>query len=91
MHSENAFLGSHPDQLKANPVRVKPARADPHNRIPASTVRYICGGVSDMTLHRWLNDQNKAFPRPIYIGRRRYWREADIIAWLNAQAEVEQA
>ena len=38
-----------------------------------------------MTLWRWLADDNLAFPRPIYIGKRRYWREADILAWLDAQ------
>ncbi|WP_456238888.1 DUF7146 domain-containing protein [Pseudorhodobacter wandonensis] len=64
---------------------------EPHIRIPASIVRNMCGGVSDRTLHRWLNDPGKAFPRPIYIGRRRYWRVADIIAWLNAQAEQGRA
>ncbi|MBC7286135.1 MAG: AlpA family phage regulatory protein [Hoeflea sp.] len=58
---------------------------NPTKRIPASAVKEICGGVSDMTLWRWLNDDNLDFPRPIYIGRRRYWREADIIEWLEAR------
>lgn len=57
-------------------------------RIPARDVRDICGGVSDMTLWRWLNDPALNFPKPIYIGRRRYWREADVSAWLDAQGEV---
>ena len=55
-------------------------------RISARSVREICGGVSDMTLWRWLNDPTLNLPRPTYIGRRRYWREADVIAWLDAQA-----
>lgn len=38
-------------------------------------------GISDMTLWRWLADARIAFPRPIYIGRRRYWRLADLTAW----------
>ncbi|WP_323009820.1 hypothetical protein [Paracoccus sp. (in: a-proteobacteria)] len=62
------------------PVAFHPAR-----RIPAATVCEICGGVSDMTLHRWLKDAALAFPRPIYIGRRRYWLEADVLAWLKAR------
>jgi predicted DNA-binding transcriptional regulator AlpA len=38
-----------------------------------------------MTLHRWLNNPDLNFPKPAYIGRRRYWREADVIAWLEAR------
>lgn len=33
-------------------------------------------GVSQMTLWRWLKETD--FPRPIYIGRYRYWRLADL-------------
>ncbi|EYD71488.1 hypothetical protein Rumeso_05011 [Rubellimicrobium mesophilum DSM 19309] len=39
-----------------------------------------------MTLWRWLNEPAMGFPRPTYIARRRYWRETDVIAWLEAQA-----
>ncbi|MAC81777.1 MAG: transcriptional regulator [Rhodobacteraceae bacterium] len=56
--------------------------------ITAGAVRDALGGVSDMTLWRWLNDPALNFPKPIYIARRRYWREADVSAWLDAQAEV---
>jgi predicted DNA-binding transcriptional regulator AlpA len=58
---------------------------NPNKRIQASEVREICGGISDMSLWRWLNDPALNFPRPIYIGRRRYWKEADVIAWLEEQ------
>ena len=67
--------------LKSNPDH----DSNPHRRIQAATVREMCGGISDMSLWRWLNDTAIDFPRPIYIGRRRYWREADIIAWLEAR------
>lgn len=60
------------------------ARTNPHRRIAAHEVRHLCGDVSDMWLHRRLADSD--FPKPIYIGRRRFWREADVIAWLDAQA-----
>ena len=56
--------------------------------LTAAAVRDALGGVSDMTLWRWLNDPALNFPKPIYIARRRYWREADVSAWLDAQAEV---
>jgi len=54
-------------------------------RIPAAAVRDLCGGISDMTLWRWLDRQG--FPKPSYIARRRYWREADVVEWLDAQGE----
>ena len=56
--------------------------------IPAAVVRELCGGISDMSLWRWLNDPALDFPRPIYIARRRYWRQADVLAWVEAQAEA---
>jgi len=49
-------------------------------------VRNICGGVSDMTLWRWLNDPAMRFPKPIYIARRRFFREAEIAAWIETRA-----
>lgn len=58
---------------------------DSEKRIGAGAVRALCGGVSDMSLHRWLNDPDLNFPKPIYIARRRYWREAEIIEWLNSR------
>lgn len=58
---------------------------NPHKRINAAQVCELCGGVSDMSLHRWLNNPELAFPKPIYISRRRYWREVDVIEWLDAR------
>ena len=52
-------------------------------RIGAAVVRDLCGGVSDVTLARWL--RARGFPQPTYIARRRYWREADVLAWLDSQ------
>ena len=57
-----------------------------HVHIPASTVREICGGISDMTLWRWLDQRD--FPQPVRIARRRYWRMDDVVAWLEAQREA---
>jgi predicted DNA-binding transcriptional regulator AlpA len=79
MHSETEITPAMAAQSAQTPL-------NPHKRITARTVCDMCGGVSDMTLHRWLKDPDKEFPRPIYIGKRRYWREADVIAWLDAQA-----
>jgi predicted DNA-binding transcriptional regulator AlpA len=52
-------------------------------RIAAAQTRALCGDISDMTLWRWLNERD--FPKPIYIARRRFWREADVLAWLDSQ------
>jgi predicted DNA-binding transcriptional regulator AlpA len=43
-------------------------------------------GITDMTLWRWLKNADLSFPNPIYINRRRYFDEADIIAWERARA-----
>lgn len=56
-----------------------------HKRINARAVCDLCGGVSDMSLWRWLNNPELNFPKPIKIGARRYWREADIVAWLDGR------
>ncbi len=53
--------------------------------IKAATVREICGGVSDMSLWRWLNDPALNFPKPIKIQTRRYWRETDVAEWLECR------
>lgn len=53
--------------------------------ISAKTVRELCGNISDMSLWRWLNDPALGFPRPIYIQKRRFWREAEILEWIEAR------
>jgi predicted DNA-binding transcriptional regulator AlpA len=62
-----------------------------HKLLSAAAVRELCGGVSDMTLWRWLADPDLAFPKPVYIGKRRYWREADLITWIEARANEAAA
>lgn len=53
--------------------------------IIAAAVRKMFGGVSDMTIWRWVQDEKLDFPKPLYIGRTRYWREAELVAWVEAQ------
>lgn len=48
-------------------------------------VREHCGAVSDMTLWRWLNDENSRFPAPTYVNRRRYWRASEIDMWWQSR------
>jgi hypothetical protein len=42
----------------------------------AAAVRKRYGGISDMTLWRWINSPTSGFPQPKYIERRRFWDEA---------------
>ncbi len=46
--------------------------------LTANQVRQRYGGISDMTLWRWMHDARVGFPRPVVIQRRRYWPEHDI-------------
>jgi predicted DNA-binding transcriptional regulator AlpA len=39
-----------------------------------------------MTIHRWLNDPDLNFPRPVYIGRYRYWVLEELLEWEGDQA-----
>lgn len=56
----------------------------PERRISAKQVRELCGGCSDMWLHRRLRDSD--FPRPQLIAGRRFWREREVLEWLDRQA-----
>lgn len=50
--------------------------------IKANRVCELCGGISQMTLWRWLNDDSLNFPKPIYIQRYRYWDEQSLHEWI---------
>ena len=58
-----------------------------HKRIAARELRNLCGGVSDMTIWRYLHDPYLNFPKPIYIKKRRYWQETEVISWLESQKQ----
>jgi len=49
--------------------------------ITAATVCDRLGGVSRMTLWRWLRDPTIDLPTPVYIKHRRYWLEHEIEAY----------
>ena len=53
--------------------------------LTAAAVRSALGGISDMSLWRWSHDPALGFPKPIRIQSRRYWREAEIAAWLESR------
>ena len=53
--------------------------------LPAAQVRARYG-VSDMSLWRWLKNEDLAFPHPIKINNRRFWRLNDLEAWEASRA-----
>lgn len=55
--------------------------------LTAPRVRRRYGGVSEMWLHRRLTDSDSDFPQPIYMGRLRMWRIADLEAYERRCAE----
>lgn len=63
--------------------------------LPAKDVRAKFGGVSQMSLWRWLQDESLGFPKPTMIRNRRYWdsdeievfRERMVGAGINKRAE----
>ena len=54
--------------------------------IPTRQLRNRYGGVSHMWVERRLEDPD--FPRPVYLGGRRYWSVAALEAW-EKQAAAE--
>lgn len=59
--------------------------------IPArlTAARYA---VTIRTLDRWLADPTVGLPRPVYLGRLRFWRVADLAAWeAEASARADEA
>ena len=63
-------------------------QSDNQRRLTATQVRDRLGGISDMTLWRWLQDEGLGFPKPAVIKRRRYFLEADIEKWEAAHIQV---
>ncbi len=60
---------------------------DPDGYIFAKQLRELFGGVSDMTLHRWIKDEQLQFPQPVYFNTRRYWRRRDVLDWFAMQGK----
>lgn len=54
---------------------------DNNRLITSAQVRAIFGGISDMSLWRWINDPALNFPKPSYIQRRRFFDAAEIEAF----------
>jgi predicted DNA-binding transcriptional regulator AlpA len=55
----------------------------------AAQVRARYGGISDMTLWRWLHDEELGFPQPIRINGRRFWSEEALNTWEGSHAAAQ--
>lgn len=63
-----------------------PALTDPSEQyLRSDAVREKFGGISDITLRRWVNDPEIGFPKPKVIGRRWFFKVGDIEAWEERQ------
>jgi hypothetical protein len=52
-----------------------PPVPDDEDLVPSPMVKKENGGISDMTLWRWMRDPHVQFPHPdIIINGRRYWK-----------------
>jgi predicted DNA-binding transcriptional regulator AlpA len=49
--------------------------------VTSRQVKARYGGVSDMTIWRWLRDRNLNFPQPLVINGRRLWRLDALEDW----------
>jgi predicted DNA-binding transcriptional regulator AlpA len=54
--------------------------------LTAKQLRTRFGGISDMTIFRWLRDEQLQFPQPMVLNARRYWLLSDIQAWEQKHA-----
>jgi predicted DNA-binding transcriptional regulator AlpA len=52
----------------------------------AAQVRTRYGGMSDMALWRWLQDETLGFPKPLVINNRRFWLAAALSDWERMRA-----
>ena len=78
-------------ETKNQPIHEPITLVDAPRLISASDVRKMIGNVSDMTIWRWLKDEKLSFPKPIYVQRRRFWRESELLSWINnRQSELPE-
>lgn len=69
--------------------KMEPAASTDGDRLlTAAQLRCYFGGVSDMTIYRWLKDAKLGFPKPVFICTNRYWRLAEIEAFVKAQEKA---
>jgi predicted DNA-binding transcriptional regulator AlpA len=78
LYSATAFAADHNDIHDTT-------NGNRYRLISAVDLREMFGGVTDMTISRWLKNDKLAFPKPIRIATRRYWYEIEMIEWVRNQ------
>ena len=75
------YPNEHARPKLANPVATPPG--DDDALLTSRQVRAKVGGISDMTLWRWLESDVVRFPQPtLRVNKRRYWSAGAIRRWL---------
>ena len=57
------------------------------NLMPAPAARRYLGNISDMCLWRWERNPEMGFPQPIRINKRKYFRKADLDAFIERRSQ----
>jgi predicted DNA-binding transcriptional regulator AlpA len=77
---QQMFPFQRPEAQTASPARIA---ADDEVLLTAQQVRERLGGISSMTLWRWLGSDTVRFPQPtMRVNKRRFWSAGSIRRWL---------
>ena len=87
-------MNSSNPQASTAPGAYLPALPDPafdEHLVDSAWVRGFFGGISDMTLWRWVRSPKMDFPKPIYVNKRRLWRRGQIRSYPTSQHQEGEA
>ncbi|PTE12716.1 transcriptional regulator [Fuscovulum blasticum DSM 2131] len=54
--------------------------------VNSKSVMQRLGGISRVSLWRYVNDPDLDFPQPIVVRTRRFWKEDDLAKWVDSRA-----
>lgn len=75
--------------VPATAAPAAPYTPDADVLIDSAAARALAGGISDMTLRRWI--ARGILPKPRHIERRRFWKRGEVLAALAAHSEPPPA
>lgn len=53
--------------------------------VNSKSVMQRLGGISRVSLWRYVNDPELDFPQPIVVRTRRFWKEDDLANWVESR------
>ncbi len=68
-------------QFQAETRRASMPALDDEALLNSAQTKARCGNVTDICIWRWMRDARVAFPQPVKINKRNYWRLGDLRAW----------